>query len=145
MVAVTRSANEIGGNAERLLKALEDVQNFLRRRGYSNYASEVAVTAVYRAAEPYFAGTKVWSNVRAWAFKVAIPAAIRAARREIRCRQLEPAIVAASVNDSEPREQFDIHDVLSQLTDRQREAVEHCILGDMSHSEAAESIGIKAG
>jgi hypothetical protein len=142
------SPDEVVSNAKCLLGRVEEVRRVLRRRGFSEHCIEHAVTAVFRAALPYITGTKMCliENRRARVFKVAIMAAKRAAMREVRCQTLEPAILAATEKDSEMREEtFDLRDVMGQLTEQQSKSVEHCILGEKSHREAARSMGISVG
>jgi DNA-directed RNA polymerase specialized sigma24 family protein len=142
------SPDEIVRNAECLLGRIEEMRGALRRQGFSAHAIEQAVTAVYRAAMPFVTGARICliRNRRAWVFKVAIRAAIRAARREVRCQMLEPAILAAPSEDDGDREAaFDIYHVLSQLKEQQSKAIELCILGGMSRREAARSMGISLG
>ena len=142
------SPDEVKCNADCLLDRIEEVRGVLRRRGFSDHAIEQAVSAVYRAAMPYITGTRMCliENRRAWVFKVAIRAASRAAGREVRCLTLEAAIVAApSEDDGERGTPFDIDQVLSQLTERQSQAVELCILDGKSCREAASCMGISPG
>jgi DNA-directed RNA polymerase specialized sigma24 family protein len=142
------SPDEVVSNAQCLLGRVEEVRRVLRRRGFSDQCTESAVTAVFRAALPYVTGTKICliENRRAWVYKVAIREAKRAAMREFRCRTLEPAVLAATAMEPGMREEaFDICDVMKQLTEQQSTAVEHCILGEKSHREAASSMGISVG
>jgi DNA-directed RNA polymerase specialized sigma24 family protein len=142
------SPGQAARNAECLLGHLEKVQGVLRNSGFSEHAIDHAVTAVYRAAMPYIRGTRICriENRRAWVFKVAKRAATRAAMRELRCRRVAPAVLAAILKDTGAHDApFDICDVLSQLTERQRDAVELCILGGKSHREAASHMGIRVG
>jgi len=146
------SPDEVERNAECLLGHLEEVRAVLRRKGFSENAIEQAVTSVYRAAMPYITGARICliENRRAWVFKVAIRAANRAAKREVRCQTLEPAVVEAPVEaPQEDREEhaapFDHRVALSQLTARQRRAVQLCWLEGQSHRDAARSMGISAG
>jgi DNA-directed RNA polymerase specialized sigma24 family protein len=139
------SPEEIVRNAECLLGRLEEVRRVLRRQGFSEHAIDHAVTVVYRVAMPYIKGTKLCEieNRRAWVFKVAIRAAIRAAKREIRLNTVEPAVLAATViNPGRGEEPFDIRDALKPLTTQQSDAVELCFLGDMSQRAAAKRMGI---
>jgi RNA polymerase sigma factor (sigma-70 family) len=144
------SADEIHCTAEWLLDQVEEVRGVLRYRGFSEHAIEQAVTVVYFAAMPRIKGTRLCliENWRAWVFRVARNAAGRASSREVRCRRLEPAILAALVSDPGPdedEEMFDIRDVLNQLTELQSEAVELCWLADMSQRDAAKRLGISVG
>lgn len=142
------SPDEVVSNAKCLLGRVEEVRRVLRRRGFSEHCIESAVTAVYRSALPYITGTKMCliENRRAWVFKVAIMAAKRAAMREVRCQTLQPAVLASTAKDPGMHEEaFDICDVMRQLTEQQSNAVEHCILGEKSHRNAARSMGISVG
>jgi RNA polymerase sigma-70 factor (ECF subfamily) len=142
------SPEEIVSNAECLLGRIEEVRGVLRRKGFSEHAIDQAVTVVYCAAMRYINGTRICliENRRAWVFQVAIRAASRAAAREVCCRSLEPAILAAPSEDhGEHEAPFDIRDVLGQLTEQQSNAVKLCMLGGKSHREAARSLGITAG
>lgn len=144
------SPDEIQRNAECLLGHIEAVQGYLRWKGFSGHAIDHAVTVVYCAAMPYITGTRHCEirNCRAWVFKVAINAAIGAARREVRCRRLEPAMVAAPASDAGDDvdgQLFDIVDVLGQLTELQSEAVELCWIAGMSQRDAAKRLGIAVG
>lgn len=141
------SPDEIERNANCLLDRLAEVRAVLRR-SFSENAIEQSVTGVYRAAMAYVTGRRICpiKNWRAWIFKVAIRAASRAAKREVRCLTLEPAIVAAPPEDEEERPAlFDTDQVLGQLTRHQRQAVELCILEGKSCREAAMCMGISAG
>jgi DNA-directed RNA polymerase specialized sigma24 family protein len=140
--------DEVVSNARCLLGRVEEVRRVLRRRGFSEQCIEDAVTAVFVAALPYITGRKICliESRRAWVFKVAIRGAMRTAIREFRCQTLEPAILAAIAKDSGMRDEaFDIRDVMMQLTEQQSKAIEHCILGETSHREAARSMGISVG
>jgi DNA-directed RNA polymerase specialized sigma24 family protein len=141
------SPEEVVSNAECLLGHVGKARGVLWRKGFSEYAIDQAVMAVYRAAMPYINGTKLCliENRRAWVFKVAIRAASRAAEREVRCRSLEPAILMAPEDRGEHETPFDIRDVLSQLTEQQSSAVTLCILGGKSHRDAARSMDIRVG
>lgn len=136
---------EVHRKAKCLLGHVEMVQCVLRRKGYSEHAIDHAVTVVYCVAMPYINGTKICNitNRRAWVFKVAFNAAILVAKRDV-CRQtVEPAILATTVEDSEPGEEpYDICDALRQLTRRQSEAIELCFLRGMSLRAAAKEMGI---
>jgi Sigma-70, region 4 len=142
---------EANSNAECLLGHIEVVLGVLHTKRFSQHAIECAVSALYDAALPYITGRKVCriANRRAWVFKVAIRAAIRAATREKRSQSVEPAILATMVEaPQEPEERgelFDINEALSQLTQRQRGAVELCFLGRMTRREGALSMGINVG
>jgi RNA polymerase sigma-70 factor (ECF subfamily) len=140
--------DEIAAKAECLLGHLGVVERVLRCKGFTESAIEHAVTAVYRAAMPYILGIKTCliDNRRAWVFKVAIRAAKRAAMREVRYTPVEPAILAATLQDAAvDEEEFDIRHVLSQLTEQQSEAVGLCVLDGMSYRDAARSMGISPG
>jgi DNA-directed RNA polymerase specialized sigma24 family protein len=142
------SQGEVERNAECLLGRVEEVRRVLRRKGFSEHAIDHAVTVVYRVAMPYIKCTKICliENRRAWVLKVAIQAAMRAARRELRCTTVEPATLAASVTDASPGEElFDICEALKQLTDQQCVAVELCILKGVSQRDAARVMGIAVG
>jgi RNA polymerase sigma factor (sigma-70 family) len=128
-----------------LLARRKEVRGYLRRNGFSGHAIEQAVTVLSRASMPYIQGMKVCEikNPRAWAFKVAINAAIRAAKREVRLKSVEPAILAARVADpGHGEELFDIREALKQLTEKQRAAVELCFLDEMSQRDAAKVMGV---
>ena len=74
---------------------------------------------------------------------MALRAAIRASRREVSCDTIEPAVLAATVEDHEPsEEQLGVGDWLKQLTKNQSAAVELCILCGMSQRTAAKEMGI---
>jgi DNA-directed RNA polymerase specialized sigma24 family protein len=142
------SPAEVVRNAQCLLRHIEAVRWVLWRKGFSEYAIDQAVTAVYLAAMPYITGRKPCpiENRRAWVLKVAFRAACHATEREIRCHAIEPAILAATVEHRERDDKpFDICHVLSQLTERQRMAVELCILGGRSYREAAKCMRISVG
>src|SRR5436305_1999641 len=70
-----------------LVKRLKEVRGVLRKRGFTDHVIQQAVTILCRRAMPYVNGncTRHIENRRAWAFRVAIRAANRAARREVRC------------------------------------------------------------
>jgi DNA-directed RNA polymerase specialized sigma24 family protein len=77
---------------------------------------------------------------------VAIRAAIRAAKRDVCSHTVEPAILAATMKDSEPGEElFDICKAMKQLTEKQSDAIDCCVLRDMSLRDAAKEMGIAAG
>lgn len=145
------SSDEVVRNALCLLRRVEEVWRVLKRRGFSEHAIDQAITAVYRAAMPYITGRKMCliENRRAWVFRVAIRAACRAAVREVRCHQVEPAalpVLAATAPASEFRGMlFDLGEALGQLTAQQSQAVKLCILRGHSTREAARSMGISAG
>lgn len=130
---------------ECLIGRVKEVRGVLRSKGFSQHAIEHAVTVVYRVAMPYVNRTKICQikNRRAWVFRVAIRAATRAAKRDVCSHTVEPAILAATMEDSEPGEElFDICKAMKQLTKQQSDAVERCILKDMSLREAAKEMGI---
>jgi hypothetical protein len=141
---------EVKSNADCLLGRIEEVIGVLRAKGFSQHAIECAVSAVYDAAMPYIVGAKIClvEKRRAWVLRVAINAAGRAAMRDV-SSAVEPAILAAMVEaPQEPEERgelFDINEALSQLTQRQRGAVELCFLGRMTRREGAVSMGINVG
>jgi DNA-directed RNA polymerase specialized sigma24 family protein len=142
--------HEIRRNAECLLEQIEEVQGYLRWKGFSGHAIDQAVTVVYRAAMPYITGTRICriSDQRAWIFRVAIRAAIRAASREVRCIAVEPGKLAAIAIVKAPADGgdlFDLREALMQLTKQQSEAVELCFLRGMSQRDAARSMGISVG
>jgi RNA polymerase sigma factor (sigma-70 family) len=130
------------------LERIDEVRRVLRRKGYSQHAIEVAVTAVYRAAMPYILGMRFCpiANRRAWVFKVAKRAAKRATRREVHAHTLEPATLAATVTIPRSGDvQFDISEALKQLTEKQRAVIDRCILRDMPLRAAAEEMGSSVG
>ena len=142
------SPEEVVRNAHCLLGRVEEVRGYLRRNGFSDHAVEQAVAVLHRAALPYVKGTKRCEikNRRAWCFKVAIRAAIRAAQHEVRLNTVEPAKLAATVEAPEPGEElFDMGEALKCLTKQQRAAAELCILAQMSQRDAAREMGIAVG
>jgi DNA-directed RNA polymerase specialized sigma24 family protein len=142
------SPDENDRNARCLLAHIEVVRRVLRRMGFSDHAIEQAITVIYRAAMPYITGRKlcVIQNRRAWVFKVAIRAARRAAARELRYYLVEPAIMVATTQDVQTGEVlFDLDEVLRQLTELQREAIERFVLRGQSIREAARIMGICPG
>jgi DNA-directed RNA polymerase specialized sigma24 family protein len=143
-----RTPGETAPTAECLLDRIQEVRRYLRRQGFSDNAIEHAVTVVYCVAMPYVIGTKTCAinNRRAWVFRVAIRAAIRASRREVDRATIEPAALAATMKHPARREgQWDIGDALKPLTKQQIEAVIFCILCDMSQRAAAKKMGIAVG
>jgi len=140
------SADSNVPTAECLLDRISEVRRVLRRKGFSDNAIEHAVTVLYHVALPYVTGAKICEikNRRAWAFKVAIQAAQRAANCEVTVNTIpEPAGLAATNNNQEPRDgSCDIAGVLNQLTEKQHAAVNLCILEGMSQREAAKELGI---
>jgi DNA-directed RNA polymerase specialized sigma24 family protein len=140
------NGNEILLTAQCLLGRIKEIQRYLRRKGFSYHAIEQAVTVLYRAAMPYINGTKICKikNRRAWAFKVAIRAAVRAAKRQVRFKVVGPVELATMAKQPGRDEEapFDICGALNQLTDKQNNAVTLCLLMGMSRRQAAWKMGI---
>lgn len=144
------SPEEVDRNTLCLLDHIEVVQYVLRSEGFSEHAIDQAVTAVYRAAMPYITGRKSCpiKYRRAWVFKVARHAAMRAAKRDVLRGFIEPGVMAdlvPTVTEIEVRAPFDLREALCQLTAQQRQAVELCFLGEKSIREAARIMGKSAG
>jgi DNA-directed RNA polymerase specialized sigma24 family protein len=131
--------------AECLLKRMAEIRGYLRRQGFSEHAIDHAMTILLRAAMPYIKGNKICTieNRRAWAFKVAIRAAVRAAKREIRLHAIEPAKLAATVIDTWPgEERLEISDALKRLTQRQSDAIQLCVFRELPLRVAAKEMKI---
>lgn len=140
-----RPADDTLPTAECLVGRLEEVRGFLHRRRFSEHAIEHAITVVCRVAVPYINGNKICKikNRRAWVYKVAIRAAKRAMKAELSCVTFDPGIMAAMVQaPGSADEQSRVDRWLNQLTQKQRDAVDLCILGEMSQRDAAEEMGI---
>jgi RNA polymerase sigma factor (sigma-70 family) len=148
VVAPSSCAHEVLHKPDCLLSCITEVCGVLWRKGFPAHAIENAMTAVYVAVMPYLKGgdSSHIENPRAWVYRVALNAAIHAGKRELARGNFDPARLPARVNPPDSSESlFDIDDVLSRLTQRQRTAVELCLLENMSLRTAAREMGISVG
>jgi DNA-directed RNA polymerase specialized sigma24 family protein len=130
--------------ADLLLSWIPRLQQFLRRKGFTDFIGEKATDRILQAAMCYLGDEKRCQQIRdlsAWLYGSAFKAACQEASRELKCTFVDPStfdLQCKSEPDQDLTEQ--IESALSQLTERQRWAVELCIMREKSPTEAAREM-----
>jgi RNA polymerase sigma factor (sigma-70 family) len=129
---------------DRLLNQIPDIKRFLRRRGFSDFVAEKAVDRVIQAALPYLTGDANPEHIRdwhKWVFGSAYVMARWEASREPRCYFMASDFFTARMDAEEDEElRQEIQLALGKLADRQRQAVELCVMLERSPTEAAKEM-----
>jgi DNA-directed RNA polymerase specialized sigma24 family protein len=133
-----------------LVDQIPNIRNWLKRCQFSGYVIERAIDRVTDYAMPYLRGDKNHAQIEdwnKWLFGNAFQAAKQEATRQLKCQFVAPAdlvdpaiLHARTLNEPDEELQQQIGDALSKLTDKQRRAVELCIMQEKSPTEASREM-----
>jgi hypothetical protein len=141
------SVSDLASLLDSLMDQIPNIRNYLNYKNFSDYVIERSIDRVIHAAIPYLRGNRSPSQIRdwnKWLFGSAFKAAVQEASREPKCQFVDPAILDARTLDEPDEElQQQIGAAMAMLTDKQRQAVELCIMQEQSLAEAAREMNCR--